>query len=111
MFTGPKSNYPDYLATVDLDAKSKTYGKIISRFSMPESGDELHHYGWNVCSSCYGERDRRYLIIPGLASGDIYIVDAADPVQIRLHKTISGMGLPQRLTWKRHTLSIAVRTV
>ncbi len=57
---------------------------------MPQAGDELHHYGWNACSSCHGEGHRRYLVIPGLASGNIYIVDAIDPKQLRLHKTISG---------------------
>jgi selenium-binding protein 1 len=32
---------------------------------MPNVGDELHHYGWNRCSSaCHGP-DRSYLIVPG----------------------------------------------
>ena len=45
---------------------------------MPNVGDELHHFGWNACASCHGERARRYLIIPGLVSGRIHIVDTAD---------------------------------
>ena len=57
---------PDYLATVDLDPASKTYSQVIHRLNMPNVGDELHHFGWNACSSCHGERSRRFLVIPGL---------------------------------------------
>ena len=33
---------------------------------MPNVGDELHHFGWNRCSSaCHGP-DRSHLIVPGL---------------------------------------------
>ena len=42
---------PDALGVVDLDPKSSTYGKLISRTAMPNPGDELHHFGWNACSS------------------------------------------------------------
>ncbi len=55
---------------------------------MPNVGDELHHFGWNACGSCHGERARRYLIIPGLVSGRIHIVDTASPGQPKLHKVI-----------------------
>lgn len=88
---GTKSKkHPDYMATIDVNPKSKTYSQVVGRLSMPAPGDELHHYGWNACSSCHGERHRRYLIIPGLASGNIYVVDAADPKRLKLYKTISG---------------------
>jgi selenium-binding protein 1 len=90
ILVGTKSNHPDYMATIDVDAKSKSYGQVVGRFSMPHVGDELHHYGWNACSSCHGERSRRYLIVPGLTSGNIYVIDAADPKQLQLHKTIAG---------------------
>ena len=31
-------------------------------------GDELHHTGWNACSSCHHDptKQRRYLIVPGV---------------------------------------------
>ncbi len=90
ILVGTASKHPDYLATVDVDPASKTYGEIVGRLSMPTVGDELHHFGWNACSSCHGEAHRRYLIVPGLGSGNIHILDAADPRQLRLHKTISG---------------------
>ena len=49
---------------------------------MPKAGDELHHFGWNICSSCHGKPgDRRYLIVPGLKSGRIHVVDAKDPLE------------------------------
>ena len=87
---GTKSTHADYLATVDVDPDSKTYSQVVGRFSMPVPGDELHHYGWNACSSCHGKGHRRYLVVPGLASGNIYILDAVDPVHLKLHKTIDG---------------------
>lgn len=80
---------PDYLAVVDADPASKSYGQVINRLSMPQVGDELHHYGWNICSSCHGKPgDRRYLIVPGLKSSRIHIVDAADPKKLKLTKVI-----------------------
>ncbi|MBX9627705.1 MAG: selenium-binding family protein [Gemmataceae bacterium] len=83
-------NKPDYLAVVDADPASKTYSKVVHRLSMPEVGDELHHFGWNICSSCHGRPgDRRYLIVPGLGSSRIHVVDAKDPLNLKLHKVIN----------------------
>ena len=80
---------PDYLAVVDADPASKEYGRVVHRLRMPEVGDELHHFGWNICSSCHGRPgDRRYLIVPGLGSSRIHIVDAKDPRNLKLHKVI-----------------------
>uniref|UniRef100_A0AC35EQX1 Methanethiol oxidase n=1 Tax=Panagrolaimus sp. PS1159 TaxID=55785 RepID=A0AC35EQX1_9BILA len=45
---------PDALVTIDVDPESKTYGKAICKLLMPNLGDEVHHMGWNVCSSCHG---------------------------------------------------------
>lgn len=93
---GTKAARPDYMATVDIDPNSPTYSQVVGRFPMPSVGDELHHYGWNACSSCHGTGHRRYLIVPGLVSGNIYIVDAADPKHLKLHKTISGEEIAKR---------------
>src|SRR5688572_12000044 len=80
---------PDYLAVVDADPASKTYSQVVHRLKMPKVGDELHHFGWNICSSCHGKPgDRRYLIIPGLKSGRIHIIDARDPLALKMHKVI-----------------------
>jgi selenium-binding protein 1 len=80
---------PDYLAVVDADPTSKTYSQVVHRLSMPKPGDELHHFGWNICSSCHGKPgDRRYLIVPGLKSSRIHVIDAKDPRNLRMHKVI-----------------------
>jgi selenium-binding protein 1 len=87
-YAGTDTKKPDYLATIDVDPKSKSYSQVVHRLAMPNIGDELHHYGWNACASCHGERARRYLIIPGLVSGRIHIVDTENPGQPKLHKVI-----------------------
>lgn len=66
--TGTGREKPDYLATVDVDPNSPTFSKVIHRLPVPYLGDELHHSGWNACSSCYGDPSaaRRYLVLPCL---------------------------------------------
>jgi selenium-binding protein 1 len=88
VYAGTGVNEPDFLATVDLDPASKTYSQVVHRLPMPNAGDELHHFGWNACASCHGLRARRYLIIPGLVSGRIHVVDTQAPEKPRLHKVI-----------------------
>ena len=63
---------------------------MIHRLEMPNKGDELHHFGWNACSSCHGDAsaERRFLIVPGFKSSRIHIVDTADPRAPKLHKVI-----------------------
>jgi methanethiol oxidase len=88
VYTGTKVTAPDFLATIDLDPSSKTYGHIVHRLPMPTPGDELHHFGWNACGSCHGERERRFLIVPGVRSSRIHVVDTSNPRQPKLHKVI-----------------------
>ena len=93
LYIGTGIQKPDYLATIDADPASATYSHVISRLEMPGIGDELHHMGWNACSSCHGDptKERRYLIVPGVHSTNLHIVDcAADPRNPRLHKVIDG---------------------
>jgi selenium-binding protein 1 len=92
IYAGTGSKRPDALATVDLDPASRTYAQIIHRLEMPTIGDELHHFGWSVCSSCHGRpgKHRRFLVVPGLATGNLHVVDAADPRRPKLHKLIRG---------------------
>lgn len=65
---GTGKEKPDFLGTVDVDPTSKTYSQVIHRLPMPNVGDELHHSGWNSCSSCYTDSaaSRRYLVLPAL---------------------------------------------
>jgi selenium-binding protein 1 len=86
--TGTDVKKPDYLATIDVDPASKTYSQVIHRLPMPNVGDELHHFGWNACASCHGKRARRYLIVPGLVSGRIHVIDTETPEKPKLHKVI-----------------------
>ena len=60
---------------------------------MPNVGDELHHFGWNRCSSaCHGP-DRSHLIVPGFRSSRIHIVNVADdPRRPRIEKVIEPRG-------------------
>ena len=77
----PKRDVPDAIAVVDVDPASPTYSKIVGGVDMPQTGDEIHHYGWNACSSClcpnapHPHVERRYLVVPGLRSSRIYIID------------------------------------
>ncbi|HXY33482.1 MAG TPA: selenium-binding protein SBP56-related protein, partial [Planctomycetaceae bacterium] len=81
---------PDFLAIVDVDPASATYSQVIERVPMPELDDELHHFGWNACSSCHGDPKhmRRFLVVPGLKSTRIHIIDVADPRHPKMHKVI-----------------------
>ena len=96
IYVGTATSKPDYMATVDVDPQSKTYGRVVGRLEMPVIGDELHHYGWNACSSCHGEAHRRFLVVPGLASGNIYVVDAQDPTHLAIHKQIAGSEIAKK---------------
>jgi selenium-binding protein 1 len=66
--------------------------QVINRLEMPkqEIKDELHHSGWNACSSCHGDAKvkRNKLIFPCLNSDRIYIIDVSDASKLKLHKTI-----------------------
>ena len=77
---GTDVDAPDFLATVDIDPDSETYGEIVDRLEMPNRGDELHHFGWNACSSsCHIEGlERRYLVVPGNRSSRLHIIDTED---------------------------------
>ncbi|XP_077320005.1 LOW QUALITY PROTEIN: methanethiol oxidase-like [Lithobates pipiens] len=84
-------NKPDYLATVDVDPKSPRYSQVIHRLPMPNLNDELHHSGWNTCSSCFGDvtKVRDKLILPCLISSRVYVVDVGtDRHAPRIHKVV-----------------------
>ncbi|MFB3915101.1 MAG: selenium-binding protein SBP56-related protein [Terriglobales bacterium] len=101
----------DALAVIDADPSSKSYGRTISQLDMPGQGDELHHFGWNACSSClcpyspHPHMERRYLVVPGMRSSRIHIVDTKpDPRQPRLAKVIEPQEVFKRAGYSRpHT--------
>ncbi len=103
---------PDALGVVDVDPNSPAYGQLVGRTDMPNPGDELHHFGWNACSSAlcpyapHPHVERRYLIVPGLRSSRIHVLDTRpDPRQPRLVKVIEPDELFARAGYSRpHTL-------
>ena len=99
LYIGTGIQKPDYLATIDADPQSPTYSQVISRLEMPGIGDELHHMGWNACSSCHHDstKQRRYLIVPGVRSSNLHIVDCGiDRKAPRLHKVIEGAEIKSK---------------
>lgn len=72
----------DSLVTVDVNPKSKAYGQIIHRVSVP-GRHEAHHAGFTD--------DRRFLWAGGLDDSYIFIFDvASDPARPKLVKTITS---------------------
>jgi methanethiol oxidase len=108
----PTRQAPDRLVTLDVDPNSAGYGKPISTLEMPTIGDELHHFGWNACSSAlcpyapHAHVERRYLLLPGLRSSNIHVVDTkADPKQPKIVKTISAEEIARKAGYSRpHTV-------
>ncbi|KAL6009331.1 Selenocysteine insertion sequence-binding protein 2 [Asimina triloba] len=99
VYNGTGKEKPDYLATVDVDPNSPSYSKVIHRTPVPFLSDELHHSGWNACSSCHGEPSavRRFLILPSLLSGRIYVIDTQkDPRAPVLHKVVEPEDIVQK---------------
>jgi hypothetical protein len=41
----------DALLVVVVDPASESYGEIAGHLDLSSIGDELHHFGWNACSS------------------------------------------------------------
>jgi len=102
----PDKSRPDYLVTVDVNPASETYSQVISRLHFPYKGDEIHHTGWNACSSCYDDptRSRSRLIVPGLLSDRIYVVDVkTDPKNPKLDKVIEPWEMHKHGVSTPHT--------
>ena len=102
---------PDAMCVVDVDPSSATYGQLVGRTDMPNAGDELHHFGWNACSAAlcptapHPHVERRYLIVPGLRSSRIHILDTKpDPRQPKIVKVIEAADLAAKTGYSRpHT--------
>jgi selenium-binding protein 1 len=41
----------DALAVLDVEESSDSYGRVVGWSELPTAGNELHHFGWNACSS------------------------------------------------------------
>jgi selenium-binding protein 1 len=101
MRAGTGVSSPDFIAVVNAED-----GKIVHETPMPSVGDELHHFGWNRCSSaCHGP-DRSHLVVPGFRSSRIYLVNVADdPRKPRIEKVIEPQELVEKTGYTRpHTV-------
>jgi len=80
----PARKRPDAIGVVDMDRGSSSYGHLVGQVDMTGVGDELHHFGWNACSShlcAYApspHMERRYLVVPGINSSRITILDTRE---------------------------------
>ena len=73
----------DKLVTIDVNPKSKQYGKVVSSVSVKTRG-EAHHMGFTD--------DRRYLWAGGLSNSQIYVFDVgSNPARPRLIRTIGDL--------------------
>ena len=106
---------PDALCVVDVDPGSPTYSQVVGRVEMPNEGDELHHFGWNACSSAlcpyapHPHVERRYLLVPGLRSSCLHVIDTkTDPRRPSIVKVIEPGTVAQRAGYSRlHTVHCA----
>jgi selenium-binding protein 1 len=114
----PAGQVKDAMTVLDTDPSSPSYGHVVGWTDLPTTGNELHHFGWNACSSAlchhgaHGDHghsqplERRYLIVPGLRSSRTYVLDTKpDPRNPRVVHEISADELAAKAGYSRpHTL-------
>jgi selenium-binding protein 1 len=111
----PRGQAKDGIAVIDCDGSSAGYGQVVGWTELPTGGNELHHFGWNACSSalCHNGHgghgdplERRYLIVPGLRSSRTYILDTKqDPRAPKVIREITADELASKAGYSRpHTL-------
>ena len=99
----PNQSRPDAIGVVDVKPGTKSFGRLVGQFDMPNTGDELHHFGWNACSASlcpwapHPHVERRYLVVPGINSSRIHILDTkSDPRRPELVKVIEPATLAKK---------------
>ena len=111
----PAGRQRDAMSVIDCNSSSSTYGQVVGWTEFPTAGNELHHFGWNACSSalCHegheghdGVLERRYLVVPGLRSSRTHVLDTQpDPREPRLVRTIEPEELAEKAGYSRpHTV-------
>jgi methanethiol oxidase len=85
----PGGERADSIGVVDAEN-----GRLLHETPLMNADDELHHFGWNRCSSaCHGP-DRSHLIVPGFRSSRVYVLNVADdPRRPRIEKVIEPQEL------------------
>ena len=108
----PEDGRGDAIGVIDTDRESSRFGQMVGRVDLPYAGDELHHFGWNACSSAlcpyapHPHVARRYLIVPGLRSSRIYVLDTQpNPASPQIAKVIEPEELMHATGYSRpHTV-------
>jgi methanethiol oxidase len=110
----PAGKAKDAIAVLDCDPASPDYGRVVGWAELPTAGNELHHFGWNACSSAlchqghngHGPLERRYLLVPGLRSSRTYVLDTRpDPRHPTVVREITAQELAGKAGYSRpHTL-------
>jgi methanethiol oxidase len=118
----PTGRAKDAMTVLDADPDSAEFGSVVGWAELPTGGNELHHFGWNACSSAlchpgHGDHDgpgsnggtgleRRYLIVPGLRSSRTYVLDTKpDPRTPRVVREIGAQELASKAGYSRpHTV-------
>ena len=110
----PAGRAKDAMAVLDCDPASPSYGQVVGWSELPTAGNELHHFGWNACSSAlchqghgdHGPLERRYLIVPGIRSSRVYVLDTKpDPRNPKVVREITAEELARKAGYSRpHTV-------
>jgi len=109
----PAAEKRDAMTVIDCNAQSGTYGQVVGWTDLPSAGNELHHFGWNACSSAlcheghaHHNLERRYLVVPGLRSSRTHILDTGpDPRSPEVVKIIEPEELAAKAGYSRpHTV-------
>jgi len=110
----PAGQAKDAITVLDTDPSSPDYGRVVGWSELPTAGNELHHFGWNACSSAlchpghqgHGPLERRYLIVPGIRSSRTYVLDTKpDPHNPKVVHEITAEELAAKAGYSRpHTL-------
>ena len=108
----PAGEVKDAITVIDCDPSSPGYGTVVGWSELPTAGNELHHFGWNACSSALCHQghgaplERRYLIVPGIRSSRTYVLDTKpDPRNPRVVREIPAEELARKAGYSRpHTI-------
>ena len=80
---------PDYLAVIDVNLASPTYGKILKKVFVGTSGNEAHHMGFTD--------DRTKIWAASLNSNRLFIFDVSETMKPKLVKTIDNVAKTTRM--------------
>jgi selenium-binding protein 1 len=93
----------DAIGVVDTAPGSPSYGRLVGQTELATGDNELHHFGWNACSShlCpyapHAHVERRYLVVPGIRSSRVHILDTQpDARNPQIVKVIEGQDIASR---------------